>query len=66
MKTLLNIVSQVDQSQHLSEERAVINYIDDADKPQTQIVKISELSDDEKALYEANKAMFVGKIIIPA
>ncbi len=53
---LLNIVFQIEENQHLSEERIVINYKDDELKSQVKIINISELSGDAKSAYETLKA----------
>lgn len=59
MYTTLNIVMQIDESQHLSEERAIINYKDSVaenpDEVKTKIVNYDDMSAGDKTKYTALK-----------
>ncbi len=51
MKTVLNFVAQIDPSQHLSEERIVVNYFEDEEN-KSKVVLLSDL--DAAALNAYN------------
>lgn len=58
-KTVLNIVMQVAESQHLSAERVIINYTDslseNPDEMQTEILPYEDLSSGDKTKYTSLK-----------
>jgi hypothetical protein len=64
MKKLLNAVLQIDQSQHLSQERIAIghgvssNYNDF----ETHFVNVSDLTPEELEVYQSFKQILVGRI----
>lgn len=50
MVKTLNIVLQIDESQHASSERVIINYLDE-DENKTKIVDLSDLSSADEDKY---------------
>ena len=65
MNTILNIICQVDVSEHMSEERIIVNYLDSeipAEK-HTIIVNDADLTPEEKATYDSFKALCSNRIV---
>ena len=60
-----NQVLQIDADQHLSEERVIVNYVDDQepDAPLSAIVNVSDLEGADATLYADFKAMITSKIV---
>ena len=56
-----NILIQVTQEQHESEERFIIGYMDAENELKTVIVNVSALTTEEQASYNAFKAIATTK-----
>lgn len=56
MKTLLGVVVQVDETVSLSEERFIVQYVEDDTNKQV-IKNYADLSVEDKATYDAYKAI---------
>jgi hypothetical protein len=65
MNTILNIICQVDVSEHMSEERIIVNYInsEEPDDKQITIVNDADLTPEEKATYDSFKALCLNRLI---
>ncbi len=65
MNTILNIICQVDVSEHMSEERIIVNYInsEEPDDKQITIVNDADLTPEERATYDSFKALCSNRLI---
>ncbi len=65
-KKVINIVMQIDETQHLSEERVIVNYTDsEGDNPEemkTKILPYKDLSTGDKSKYDDLKSALTALI----